>query len=125
VGGGIEFPHGLTVWRDRRATTASPYNPARPAGDWDPELTIPLEQAFVSSSSATSRATATRQQIAEEKSLFLATPQDVARGDRIRVGGTLEAGGDVYFVNLRPTADTNPWTGDVLVQEIPLDYTEG
>ena len=28
-------------------------------------------------------------------------------------------------LNLRPSADPNPFTGDVLVQEIPLDYTEG
>ena len=126
MGGGIEFPHGQTVWRDRRGTTVNPANPARPLpGDWDPELTIPLEQAFLSSSTATARPSATRQQLAEEKSLFLAREADVRKGDRIRVGGTAQGGGDIYQVNLRPAADRNPFTGDVLAQEIPLDYVEG
>lgn len=126
MGGGISFPHGQTVHRDRRGTAANPYNPARPTeADWNPELTIPLAEAFVASSTSTARPSATRAQIAEEKSLFLAVVADVQRGDRIRVGGTLEGGGDEYFVHVRPTADGNPFTGDMLAQEIPLELTEG
>lgn len=126
MGGGISFPDGQTVHRDRRGTATNPYNPARPTdAAWNPALTIQLEEAFVGSSTSTARQSATRAQIAEEKSLFLAEAADVKPGDRIRVGGTLEGGGDEYFVRVRPTADVNPFTGDMLAQEIPLEYTEG
>ncbi len=127
MGAGIEYPHGISVWRDRKGTTANPYNPDRPVkGDWNPELTIQLHEGDLApSSTATRRTTATRQQIAEELSLYFADEVDVVRGDRIRVGGTAEGGGDAYFVNLRPRADRNPFTGDLLAMEIFLDYTEG
>ena len=126
MGAGIDFPHGISVWRDRKGTQASPYNPDRPvAGDWNPELTVPLSRGYLAPSSSARRAEATRQQIAEELSLFFADEVDVARGDRISVGGTAEGGGEAYYVNLRPRADENPFTGDLLAMEIFLDYTEG
>jgi hypothetical protein len=61
-----------------------------------------------------------------DRSLFCADPAvDVKPRDRIRVGGTEEGGGVEYFVNVRPGASPNPFTGSELGIEIPLDGTEG
>jgi hypothetical protein len=117
----MEFPFGVTVYRDRRKQVPDPYNPAlTTAGDWDPEQTVELEQAFVASSSSTSVSDATRSQLLTSKSLFLSDPEaDVRPGDRIRVGAA------EYFVHVRPEADVNPFTGWQPAVEIPLELVEG
>lgn len=128
----MEFPFGELVVRERRQSVTDPYDPgAQVPGSWeDPLAYLPLDGAFVASSSSTAPVDATRSQILTEKSLYLTDPQaDVRAGDRIRRGGVLDAGvwsgGDVLYVNVRPAADTNPFTGWQPVVEIPLDMTEG
>lgn len=130
----MEFPFGEQVVRERRQPIIDPYDPgATVPGSWeDPLSYLELEHAFVASSSSTAPLDATRSQILTEKSLYLTDPNaDVQAGDRIRRGGTLDedtqtwAGGDVLYVNVRPAADTNPWTAWQPVVEIPLDMTEG
>ncbi|WP_431785376.1 hypothetical protein [Microbacterium maritypicum] len=130
----MEFPGGETVVRERRQPVIDPYNPdARVPGSWeDPLAYLELVEAFVASSSSTAPLDATRSQILTEKSLYLTNPSaDVKPRDRIRRGGTLDedtgvwSGGEVLYVNVRPAADTNPFTGWQPVVEIPLDMTEG
>ncbi|WP_404474837.1 hypothetical protein [Microbacterium aerolatum] len=127
----MEFPFGETVVRERRMPVIDPYDPgASVPGSWgDPLAYLVLEQAFVASSSSTAPADATRSQILTEKSLYLTDPAaDVQPGDRIRRGGTLAGtwtGGEVLYINVRPAADTNPFTGWQPVVEIPLDMAEG
>ncbi len=130
----MEFPFGEMVVRERRQPVADPYDPdTQVPGSWgDPLDYLVLEQAFVASSSSTAPVDATRSQILTEKSLYLTDPHaDVQPGDRIRRGGLLDedagtwSGGDVLYVNVRPTADTNPFTGWQPVVEIPLEASEG
>lgn len=130
----MEFPFGEDVVRERRQPVIDPYDPgAHVPGSWDDPLDyLPLEQAFVASSSSRAPVSATRHQILTEKSLYLTEPTaDVVAGDRIRRGGVLDedtgvwSGGEVLYVNVRPAADTNPFTGWQPVVEIPLDMTEG
>jgi len=126
----VGFRFGQTVFRDRRAILTDPYNPTRTIGegDWDPAQTIPLQGAFVASSSSVSRSDATRSQILTEKSLYLTDPAaDVLARDRIRVGGTQGdlASGTPYLVDARPDADVNPYTGTQAALEIPLTLIEG
>lgn len=137
LGGGfpaMEFPGGEQVVRERRQPVTDPYNPSSQVpGSWgDPLAYLVLEQAFVASSSSTAPVDATRSQILTEKSLYLTDPSaDVQPGDRIRRGGTLDvvsgvwSGGTVLYVNVRPAADTNPFTGWQPVVEIPLEVSEG
>ena len=127
MGAGVEFPYGATVYRDRKGTAANPYNPDRPVpGAWNPALTIEIEGAYIGASSSTLRSSATRQQVTTEKSLYLDAVRDVRKGDRIRLGGTVEAPGEhVYFVHVNPVAEPSPFTGDLLSMEIPLEMTEG
>lgn len=130
----MEFPFGEHVVRERRVPVTDPYDPdATVPGSWgDPLVYLVLEQAFVASSSSAAPSSATRSQILTEKSLYLTDPAaDVQPGDRIRRGGVLNvdsgvwSGGDVLYVNVRPVADTNPFTGWQPVVEIPLDVSEG
>ena len=129
----MEFPGGETVVRERRQPVIDPYNPdARVPGSWeDPLAYLELEEAFIASSSSTAPLDATRSQILTEKSLYLTDPDaDVRAGDRVRRGGSegedgVWRGGEVLYVNVRPAADTNPFTGWQPVVEIPLDMTEG
>ncbi|MEU4016182.1 hypothetical protein AB0E56_13065 [Microbacterium sp. NPDC028030] len=130
----MEFPFGETVVRERRQMVTDPYDPGTQVpGSWgDPLSYLVLEQAFVASSSSTAPTNATRAQILTEKSLYLTEPSaDVQPGDRIRRGGTFDedtqtwSGGEVLYVNVRPAADTNPFTGWQPVVEIPLDLSEG
>lgn len=125
----MRFPHGETVFRDRRAQVADPYRPgSETEGDWDPELTIALEQAWVASSTSVAPGDATRSQILTAKSLFLANPNaDVQPGDRIRTGGEIDdlESGTPYKVDVIPEADTNPFTGWRPVIEIPLENVKG
>lgn len=118
----MEFPFGEQVVRERRMPIIDPYDPgAAVPGSWgDPLDVLVLEGAFVASSSSTAPLDATRSQILTEKSLYLTDPHaDVLAGDRIRRGA------EVLYVNVRPTADTNPFTGWQPVVEIPLDMSEG
>lgn len=130
----MEFPFGEQVVRERRQPITDPYDPdTQVPGSWgDPLDYIELEQAFVASSSSVARMDATRHQILTEKSLYLTDPAaDVQPGDRIRRGGVLDedsgtwSGGELLYVNVRPAADTNPFTGWQPVVEIPLDMAEG
>ena len=117
----MEFPHGESVTRERRLPVTDPYDPgATVPGSWsDPLDVLVLHGAFVASSSSTAPANATRTQILTAKSLYAAPDVDVRAGDRIRRGG------ETYYVNARPEADTNPFTGWQPVVEIPLDMSEG
>lgn len=130
----MEFPFGEQVVRERRQPVIDPYDPgASVPGSWeDPLAYLEVEQAFVASSSSTAPVDATRSQILTEKSLYCTDASvDVQPRDRIRRGGTLDedtgiwSGGEVLYVNVRPTADTNPFTGWQPAVEIPLDMTEG
>lgn len=226
----MEFPFGEQVVRERRMAVPDPYDPgAMVPGSWDGPLDVlPIDNAFVASSSSTAPVDATRRQVLTEKSLYCTDPDaDVRVGDRIRVGvtppviasvtltwpdgsrATLSrtgnvvscsaapaavlapsslpipehygpaggvamisaggsswalaldelggfgpvgmnflqiaalyeptpatltwladplpplSGGQVYYVNSRPAADMNPFTGCQPVVEIPLDMTEG
>jgi len=130
----MEFPFGEQVVRERRQPVIDPYDPgAQVPGSWgDPLDYLVLEQAFVASSSSTAPVDATRHQILTDKSLYLTDPHaDVVAGDRIRRGGVLDedtgvwSGGEVLYVNVRPAADTNPFTSWQPVVEIPLDMSEG
>lgn len=130
----MEFPFGEQVVRERRQQVLDPYDPgALVPGSWeDPLDYLEVEQAFVASSSSTAPVDATRSQILTEKSLYCTEPSvDVRPGDRIRRGGVRDedtgtwSGGEVLYVNVRPAADTNPFSGWQPVIEIPLDMTEG
>ena len=133
----MEFPFGEQVVRERRQPVQDPYDPGNPAsqvpGSWeDPLAYLELDDVFVASSSSTAPVDATRSQILTEKSLYCTEPSvDVQAGDRIRRGGTFDedtetwSGGEVLYINVRPTADTNPFTGWQPVVEIPLDMSEG
>lgn len=119
--GGMRFPHGQKVHRDRRKQVPDPYNPAKTVpGPWSDADTIELDGAFVASSSSTAVTDATRSQVLASKSLYVTDPDvDVKVGDRIR------AGSGTYYVNELPDADQNPFTGWRPVKEIPLDLTLG
>lgn len=129
----MQFSSGEQVVRERRQPVTDPYDPgAQVPGSWeDPLLYLELEDAFVASSSSTSPVDATRSQILTDKSLYCTEPSvDAQAGDRVRRGGTkgedgIWRGGEVLYVNVRPTADTNPFTGWQPVVEIPLDMSEG
>lgn len=136
----MEFPFGELVVRERRQLVTDPYDPdTQVPGSWGDPLDYLViggpdvpDPAFVASSSSTAPVDATRSQLLTEKSLYLTDPHaDVQPGDRIRRGGLLDedagtwSGGDVLYVNVRPAADTNPWTGWQPVVEIPLEASEG
>ncbi len=117
----MDFPFGETVYRDRRKLIPDPYNPAEMIyGPWADPDTIELPGSFVASSSSSSLSNATRTQILTSKSLYLSDPSaDVRAGDRIR------AAESTYQVNVRPSADVNPFTGWQPAVEIPLELPEG
>lgn len=129
----MEFPFGEQVVRERRQLVIDPYDPGTSVpGSWEATLTyLELDSAFIASSSSTAPLDATRSQILTEKSLYLTDPDaDVRAGDRVRRGGSegedgIWRGGEVLYVNVRPSADTNPFTGWQPIVEIPLDMTEG
>ena len=116
------FEFGETVVRERRQDIVDPYDPGHMIpGSWVDELdTLTIEQVFVGSSSSSAVRDATRSQVLTEKSLYCSDAAvDVRVGDRIRRGS------EIYYVNERPEADINPFTGWQPVVEIPLDMTEG
>lgn len=117
----MQFPHGQTVQRDRRPLIPDRYNPDGVVpGSWDDATTVPLEGAFVASSSSIATTDATRTQTITDKSLYLTDPAaDVLPGDRVRVGAS------TYLVETRPEADVNPFTGWQPITEIPLTEVTG
>lgn len=118
----MEFPGGETVVRERRQPIPDPYDPtATVPGSWDDPLdALTIENVFIGSSSSVAPIDATRSQVLTEKSMYCTDPAvDVRTGDRIRRGA------DLFYVNARPAADTNPFTSWQPVVEIPLDMTEG
>lgn len=118
----MEFGFGVQIVRERRKPVTDPYDPdAVVPGSWgDPLDTLQLDGAFIASSSSAAPLSATRSQILTEKSLYLNDPDaDVLPGDRVRRGS------EVLYVNVRPAADMNPFTGWRPVVEIPLDMSEG
>lgn len=118
----MDFPFGRKVFRDRRQQVPDPYNEGGTTeGSWDAVLdTIEIKQAFIASSSATLVPNPTRSQLVTGKSLYSTDPDvDVQPRDRIRDGAT------VYFVQVKPEADTNPFTNWRPAVEIPLQNVEG
>lgn len=118
----MQFAFGESVVRERRKPVTDPYDPgATVPGSWgDPLDTLTLDDVFVASSSSVAPVDATRSQVLTDKSLYCSDPEvDVRVGDRIRRGA------EVFYVNARPEADQNPFTGWQPVVEIPLDMSEG
>lgn len=120
----MDFPYGETLTRERRQPVEDPYGEpgATVPGSWTDDLDeIGLPGAYIAASSSTALTDATRQQVLTSKSLYATDPDvDVRVGDRIRRGSE-----PPYYVNARPAADTNPFTGWTPIIEIPLDMTEG
>lgn len=111
---------GEDVRRERRPLIQDPYDPTSfTRGDWDAATSLPLEGAYVAASSSRGPSDATRTQVLTSKSLYVTVGADVQPGDRI-----VTAEG-VWYVNARPEADRNPFTGTYSDMEIPLDRTEG
>lgn len=109
------FPEGETVVRLRRKETLDPYSGQVTLGDWTNPDEEPIDGAFVAQSSTSAQSDAARNQLLEEKSLYLPDPAaDVNAQDRIRAGGI------TYTIDGMPTADRNPWTGWQPVREVPL-----
>jgi len=126
------FPHGQTLYRDRRKRIPDPNNPARTVGgDWDPDGVLTLTGAYLDVPSSTAPTSPTRSQALEDRALYLPSASvDVAKGDRIRIGGTVAEPGDhVWFIRIRPATGAaalhNPYTGWVPPLEVPLELTEG
>jgi hypothetical protein len=119
------FPHGQTIYRDRRAAAAGSYNPGvtKRTGAWGDALALPGAYLDIPSSSAPG--SGTRSQALSERVLFADPSLDVQKGDRIRIGGTVEAPTEVWFVNVPPARVQNPFTGWQPPMEIPLEQTEG
>lgn len=122
------FGNGVTVFRDRRPTTADPYNPARnEPGAWSGASSIEIPGAYIGPASSVAVADPTRAQVQEQLALFCAPTADVQRGDRIREGGTLGdlTSGIAYLVLELPDAPRNPFTGWQPVLEAPLERVVG
>jgi len=113
------FAHGQTVTRRRAAAVPSVYGSTKRREDWANATDIPIEGAWVASSSSTATADATRQQVITSKSLYCSPGSDVVVGDRI------VAGPDTYQVTEKPSADVNPFTGWQPVMECALTLVEG
>lgn len=112
----MQFPHGETVFRDRRPQIPDPYNPARTVpGEFEDGTTVTLSGCFVASSSSSNSGDATRNQILTSKSLYCAPGADVQAGDRIRTAS------GTWYVNVLSSADVNPFTGWQPAREVPLD----
>ncbi|GAB2567489.1 hypothetical protein [Leucobacter ruminantium] len=116
----MSFPNGEQVVRLRRAEVLDPYSGTVTLGDWDDPDELDLEGAYVASSSTSARRDAARNELLEEKSLYLDDPHaDVQAQDRIRAQGV------TYQIDGMPTADVNPWTGWQPIREIPLTRVSG
>lgn len=121
----MDFLNGQTLYRHRYPLIPDPYNPTSKTSDYSANpVTIPLQAAFISSSSSVAGRDATRAQILTEKSLYLRDVMaDVQVGDRI---GTTDVPTDAeYQLDVIPVADVNPFTGWQPVKEIPLEGVTG
>lgn len=117
----MDFPHGTTVYRDRRPQIPNPVRPGDTiAGDWAEATTVTILRAFVGPPSTASRQDATRTASTATAALYVTDPiADIQIGDRIRcAAGT-------FYVNELPSALVNPFTGWQPAKEIPLDTTLG
>lgn len=88
----MQFAAGEQIVRERRQMVPDPYRPTvLVPGSWDGPLDrLPIEGAFIASSSSVAPIDATRRQVLTDKSLYCTdTAVDVQEGDRIRRGGTL------------------------------------
>lgn len=117
----MQFSHGQTVFRDRRAQIADPYDPSKTVpGAWTAAATVVLDGAFLDRTSTTAVPDAARSQKQSGFTLYLSDPgADVQVGDRIRANGM------VLYVNEIPASPQNPFTGWQPVREVPLDHTLG
>lgn len=117
----MDFAHGADVVRQRRRRVPDPYNPDRTTtAPWedDPD-TLPIADAFVSTSSSSAGFDAARGLVVTTRSLYCSDPTvDVQRGDRI-----VHPGG-IGYVRTIPAADVNPFTGWQPVKEIVLAESE-
>lgn len=117
----MDFPHGVTVLRDRRLQVPDPNNPQRTIpGPWSTAVTVTLQNAFIASASSASIRDGNRQQILTAKSLYCQPDADVRDGDRVRAPD-----GYVGYVHVIPSGDTNPFTGWRPVVEVPLEEARG
>lgn len=116
---GMDMPYGASVVRLRRSLVEDPYSGEPTMGDWSSPNELPIEGAFVASSSGVASTSEDRSYIVTFKSLYCDPSADVLAGDRIRSGST------VYSVPTKPEADTNPFTGWQPIQEIPLKEVTG
>lgn len=109
------FTAGATVVRVRRKEIIDPYSGQTTLGDWESATESNIDGAFVSSSSTSANSSAARNELLEDKSLYLHDPNsDVQAQDRIKADGV------IYTIDGMPSADKNPWTGWQPVREIPL-----
>lgn len=116
------FLFGTKVYRLRAGQVWNLSSNRYVAGDWgNPEI-LPIEGAFVASTSTSMLGDATRQQALEAKSLYVGAA-DIRKGDRIRNG---EEGAPIYTIDgIPPEPDTNPFTGWTPEREIPLTRAVG
>ena len=117
----MDFPHGVTVIRDRRPQIPNPYNPASTVpGSWDDAESITIERAALMATSTSAVSDGVRSSTASGFSLYCSDPNaDVQVGDRIRAAGM------TLYVNALPSSPMNPFTGWQPVREVPLDHTLG
>ncbi len=116
-GGGMDFPHGETVYRLRAKLIRDPYSSEEVGADWEDPDELEIPSAFIAQTSTSMLTTATREQALEAKSLFCDGAFDIAKGDRIREG----ADGPTYTIEgIPPAADPNPFTGWTPPREVPL-----
>lgn len=116
----MSFPSGEQVVRLRRRELIDDYSGTVTLGDWDTPDELPLDGAYVASSSTSARRDAARNELLEEKSLYLGDPHaDVQAQDRVRAQGV------TYSIDGMPSADGSPWTGWQPIREIPLTRVVG
>lgn len=115
----MEFPFGVSVFRQRPADVWDPISQTWIKGDWSTPEEKEIEGAFVAQSSTAMLADATRTQALEAKSLYCPPDADIREGDRVRHGT------EVFTIDGIPSSDTNPFTGWGPVREVPLERYPG
>lgn len=99
----MSFPYGRKVYRLRAKVVTNPYTGEDVPGDWDNPDVLPIEGAFVASSSTSRLGDASREQALEAKSLYCDGGLDIRKGDRIRDG---EDGAPTYSIDGIPRPPT-------------------